>query len=38
MRDTEKATFITPQIAGLSSIGLGGVRDVAVPLSVINRL
>ena len=38
MRDTEKATFFTPPIAGLSGMGLGGVRDVALPLSVINRL
>ena len=40
MRDTEKATFLIPPIAGLSSMGLGGVRDVVLPLhvSVINRL
>ena len=38
MRDTEIATFLTPTIAGLSSMGLGGVRDAALPLSVINRV
>ena len=38
MRDTEKATFLTPPIAGLNSVGLGDVRDVALPLFVINRL
>ena len=38
MRDTEQATSLTPQVAGLSSMGLGGARDVALPLSVINRL
>ena len=38
MRDTEKATSLTPPIAGLSSMGLDGVRDVALSLSLINRL
>ena len=35
MRDTGIATSLTPPITGLSNMELGGVRDVALPLSHI---
>ena len=35
MRDTEKATSLTHPIDGLSSMEVGGLRDVALPLSHI---
>ena len=38
MRDTEQAASLTPQIAGLSSLGLSDAKDVILLLSLINRL
>ena len=38
MRNNEKSNISHALNAGLSSMGLGGVRDIALPLSLINRL